>query len=59
MPTQAEVKQLVKALREIGADTTILKMASILLAVNGIENALEFVARFEKPKIKQLSLFEE
>lgn len=36
-------RRLLKALREVGAKPYQVKMAAILLAVNGIENALEFV----------------
>ena len=36
-------KDLEKALRQIGATPDQAKMAAILLTVNGIDNALEFV----------------
>jgi hypothetical protein len=39
----SNTKDLVKALRQVGANPYQVKMAAILLAVNGIDNALEFV----------------
>ncbi len=39
----SNTKRLVDALREVGANRDQLKMAAIMLAVNGIDNALEFV----------------
>ena len=38
-------KELVKALREAGATAIQVRMASILLAVNGREAALEFIKK--------------
>lgn len=38
-----DTARLKKALREVGAKDYQVQMAAILLAVNGIENALEFV----------------
>lgn len=44
MPTQAaDVRRLCQALRVAKATDLQLRMAAILLAVNGIDNALEFV----------------
>jgi len=36
-------KRLLKALRQVNATPIQARMAAILLAVNGLENALEFV----------------
>ena len=36
-------KRLLAALREVGATSLQVKMAAMLLAVNGIENALGYV----------------
>jgi len=41
----SDARQLAKALNEIKATEFQFKAASILLAVNGLENALEFVTR--------------
>jgi len=43
MPTKQENKQLFKALQKANANMMELKMASILLAINGLDDALEFV----------------
>jgi len=36
-------RQLIKALRKVGAKPYQVKMAATLLAVNGLKNALDFV----------------
>ncbi len=41
--SRLDSKRLVKALRRVGARPYQVTMAATLLAVNGIENALEFV----------------
>ncbi len=38
-----EIKILVKALHQAKAEPYQVKMAAILLAINGLDNALEFV----------------
>ena len=40
-----ETRQLVKALQAAGATAIQARMAAILYAVNGLANALEFVAK--------------
>ena len=41
--SRLDSKRLVKVLRQVGARPYQVTMAATLLAVNGIENALEFV----------------
>ena len=41
----SDCRQLVKALNEINATEFQVKAAAILLSVNGLENALEFVKK--------------
>jgi len=43
-------KRLLKALRQVNATPIQARMAAILLAVNGLENALEFV-RGQDPQL--------
>lgn len=45
MSDRNNARTLVKALNEIKATDFQVKAASILLAVNGLENALEFVQK--------------
>jgi len=42
--SRCETRQLVKALQATGATDIQTRMAAILYAVNGLANALEFVA---------------
>lgn len=43
--SRCETRQLVKALQATGATDIQARMAAILYAVNGLANALEFVAK--------------
>lgn len=45
----ADTRRLLKAARAAGLTPLQLRMAAILLAVNGIENALEFVQMVSTP----------
>lgn len=54
MSEKDELRKLVKALNEIKATPFQVKAASILFAVNGLENALEFVR-----KMGELNLVED
>lgn len=45
MSQQADVRRLCAELDRVGATALQRALAAILLALNGLENALEFVAR--------------
>lgn len=53
--TPADHQKLKKTLTEANADRLQCKMAMILLSINGLENAMGFVAKINKPG--QLELF--
>ena len=48
-----DTRILVKALREVDANYIQMKMAATLLAINGIENALEFVHKIPELNTKE------
>src|SRR5579884_3923463 len=51
LPTAREKRQLIKALRQLKDATRLdAKMALILLEINGLDNALEFIARLDQAR---------
>lgn len=45
MSQRSDIHRLVKALNAVGSTELQAHMAAVLLAVNGLENALAFVAK--------------
>ncbi len=52
-------KRLAKALSRVGAYSYQVSMAAILLSVNGIDNALEFVAGLQAKGLTSIVLKED
>lgn len=48
---RATTRRLTQALREAEANTLQGRMAAILLAVNGLDNALEYVDSLRQPRV--------
>ena len=56
MPKMQDKKKLMKALEGMKATPVQWKMAAILLNVNGIDNAMDFVDKIKPKAPEQLSL---
>ena len=48
-----EYRKLIKAAREADISIIEFRMAAILLSINGIKNALEFIEHFKKKSPQQ------